>query len=150
MRALVGSDGSTGSVMGAKYAMLAKLRWASGIASISWDKTTVLITLLVESTGACTSTRVLLPEMSSAMTSVWGTAPESRTSMAASWKPNAVALTWYLPGGRQSIRYSPRLLLTIDRSSCDADDLRVMVAPGTRAPVTSLTMPTKELSGLWA
>src|SRR5579864_1290655 len=108
------------------------------------------MTLLVESTGALTSTRVLLPEISSAMASVWGIVPESWTSMAESWKPNAVAATWYLPGGRESIRYSPRLLLTVDRSSCDADDLRVMVAPGTRAPVTSLTMPTKELSGLWA
>ena len=36
MRALVGSEGSTGSVPGARYAMLAKLRAASGSVCKSW------------------------------------------------------------------------------------------------------------------
>src|SRR5580704_4418419 len=41
IRAFVGSDGSTGSVPGARYAIFAKLRAASGILSKSLDVTTV-------------------------------------------------------------------------------------------------------------
>ena len=40
MRALVGSEGSTGSVPGTRYAMLAKLRAGSGKPSRSWLSTT--------------------------------------------------------------------------------------------------------------
>ena len=51
MRALVGSEGSTGSVPGTRYAMLAKLRAGSGRDSRSWLPTTPPRTALARSMG---------------------------------------------------------------------------------------------------
>src|ERR1700730_4356467 len=51
MRALVGSEGSTGAVKGESKAMLAKLRAESGISSRSSAVIIVLMVLLVVSTG---------------------------------------------------------------------------------------------------
>src|SRR5207245_11167634 len=51
MRALVGSEGSTGAVNGARKEMLAKLRAESGTSSRSAEEITVLMVLLVVSRG---------------------------------------------------------------------------------------------------
>ena len=51
MRALVGSEGSTGAVNGARKEMLAKLRAESGTSSRSAEVITVLMVLLVVSRG---------------------------------------------------------------------------------------------------
>src|SRR5580692_11589661 len=51
MRALVGSDGSTGSVPGTRYAMLAKLRSANGKVARSRAVTTPPFTALMVSMG---------------------------------------------------------------------------------------------------
>ena len=61
---LGGSEGSTGSVIGARYAMLAKLRLASGISSRSCRPMLVLITLL-ESQSA--HSRAKLPRLQPAL-----------------------------------------------------------------------------------
>ena len=101
MRALVGSEGSTGAVNGAMMAMLAKLRAESGTSSRSSEVMTVCTTLLPMSSGwlasegprSWTSTdwrrdsgaRVIRTEswalMETAMRCVWDAKPVAATAM---------------------------------------------------------------------
>src|SRR5215467_11219362 len=152
MRALVGSEGSTGAVNGAIKEMLAKLRAESGISARSADVTTV-----------CT----VAEDLSSGWVAREG--PRSATSM--DWrsdsgtrmirredceprattidlfceaKPEAETESWYIDGLREMNRASP--LKFVVRLSCafDFGSERETFADGMEAPEESVTATASE------
>src|SRR6266436_3730946 len=160
MRAFVGSEGSTGSVPGAKYAILAKLRAARGIVSRSSEEMIVWCTALEASMGwvvmvggpklsritvcCCRDCNFSLTLTSrTELTTTF-------TSELASANPLAFTTTWYVPGRRSSMRNSPRLSEVASRWREESAAWTTIFAEGTAAPLASSTVPRRAPRGFCA
>src|SRR4029077_16084910 len=64
--------------------------------------------------------------------------------------PGSSTTTWYDPGGRSGSVYAPCWLVTADSVTPVATCVTVTVAPGTTAPVASLTVPVSVPRIVWA
>src|SRR5229473_4087237 len=85
------------------------------------------------------------------MTEILGTAlTEIVTAETAGANPGAETVTRYAPGGIPSRRNSPSGLLVAVRLSGDSSCSTVIVAPATRAPLASSTIPTSAPSAFCA
>src|SRR5713226_2174270 len=85
------------------------------------------------------------------MTEILGTAlTEMVTAETAGANPGAETVTRYAPGGIPSRRNSPSGLLVAVRLSGDSSCSTVIVAPATRAPLASSTIPTSAPSAFCA
>src|SRR5580704_7625497 len=160
MRALVGSEGSTGSVPGARYAMFAKLRAARGRVSRSCEEMIVWCTALevsmgwVVMVGGPKSSRITVCCCRGCNFSLTLTSrtelTATLTSEVASANPLAFTTTWYVPGRRSSMRNSPRSSEVASRCREESEAWTTIFAEGMTAPLASATVPRNVPWGFWA